>query len=366
MQRSHFLQQPLSTRLVRILGPVLLGTAMLGKQRALAQTPEATPGASPMASPGADTVSAQEALVRFSEIEVSRDAWSLVHAFHPDSLNESPGYVIAGWYRDNVFPKGPHVAELTGAIEQVPDWTWPVTGEQYAAVEVGFHQIFDDGDELEDTAVMVPGPAGDFGPYLRFFGDSRGFIDAQVKVYYDKLLAGAFQTDFQLLSFPRQEVDLATVLPATWEDFEQTEHGTVENVEAGQWIRYARNEAAGNHTPTEEIQLSWVRVATPDVEPTAFDYALRAPVRFETNPRGIDLGLLREPDISLLTTMADNSYVQVQIPEHPKRAGVVTERLVFMVLDGASTWFTMVQAAHTAMEGNVANRFASSLPYIAV
>ena len=358
----------ISARFARIAGPLALGAFLAGPRWMLAQSPEASPGATPVDATGLQVETAQEILVNFSQAEADGDLYTLVHLFHPDSLREAPGYVVAGWYRDNSLPKGPQPAELTGTPILVPGWTWPVNGQTYPAVAVPFQQHYDDGSTLDSTAMMVPGPAGPFAPYLRFFGDSREFVDEQVKAYYDNLVSAAMQSDFQLVTFPPDAIDLASVLPPTWEDFMLDETGimeAVEPVEAGQWARYVQTGAADDGTASE-IQLSWAKEAVPETTGKTFDYALRAPQRFTSGPAPLDLGWLAEPQVSLVTIMSDDSYVQVQIPEHPMQAGVISERLVFRVLRDDAIWYHMVQVLHTGLEDNVASRFVSSLPYVAV
>ncbi len=354
------LNRRFSTRLMRVLGPAAVGAAMIESKRTLAQTPIATPAAA----------SVRDAVVTFSQFEAEGDVYAIARSYHPDSLNEAPGYVVAGWYRDTVFPKGPQIVESTGEVKQVPAWTWPVNGKAYTVSQLPFRQAFDHDEVLEDVATLAFAPEAeaeaDGGSFLRFFGEKRQFVETQVKTYYDRLLAGAFQTDIQLLSFPALAIDLASVLPATWEDFTLADTGNIAAVAAGQWARYVHQDGGSAPETAEELQVSWVQMSSSEEEPRAFDYALRAPVRFGDEDVNGDLGLLAEPDVTLLTTTADNTFVQVQAPSAPDAQDRVTDRLVFMVPGNGGVWYHMVQATNTDPNGGLAQRFASSLPYIAV
>lgn len=130
-------------------------------------------------------VDPDQAAVDQSRLEVKGRIPELYLRMHPDAQAEVPLYAVAYWYETTFLPSGPNVIEVTDWF--ITEWTWPVTGETYAAyqteggapvtAEVAYHQTFADGSTRDDTLHLVQQPTNE---WRWFFGQSREFIDEQV------------------------------------------------------------------------------------------------------------------------------------------------------------------------------------------
>jgi hypothetical protein len=361
MRSPHFSVR-ISSRSVRLLLPAAVASAGFGMGAPRLSAHTATPF--PESIPDVDVVA--DEVVGFSQLEVDQKLAQMFSAYHIDSLVESPGYVMAGWYADNIFPKGPQLAEPVGDVRYRTGWLWPVNGEMYDVFEVDFRQPFDSGDVIEGTYRIAPGIPEKTAPLLHFFGDTREFVDEQREMYRQRMIDAAERVDFQLLSFPADDVDLEASAPATWEDFTRFEIGTFAEPYMGAYARYAREECETACGPSEEILLTWQRYPADDAPAGAFDYGLQGTVRPVEGEFGPGSVFLTSPDTRLVMYTADESYARIQVPTLPRETTRLGDRLVFVAKNDTDVWFHSVFANFTKPGNDLATRFASSLPYIAV
>lgn len=125
--------------------------------------------------------SAAEFARELSRLEADRNWGALAALMHPDSRSVVPDSAVAGWY-DATF-SGKTTSELTVIGAEPVTWTWPVTGERYAAVRITFSQPFwIDGVRSDETGVVHLVEADPSG-WGWFFGNSLPFVDEQIALY---------------------------------------------------------------------------------------------------------------------------------------------------------------------------------------
>ncbi len=132
--------------------------------------------------------SAAEFARDLSRLEAARDWGALAALMHPDSRAVVPDAAVAGWYESTFAGKTTSELRVIGA--EPVTWTWPVTGETYAAVRVTFSQPFwTDGVRSDETGAVHLVEADPSG-WGWFFGNSRGFVDEQIAFYAPGQQAG--------------------------------------------------------------------------------------------------------------------------------------------------------------------------------
>lgn len=137
-----------------------------------------TPKPTPKVDRQKEANAAAAVVVDLTKREMSGEFNAIYDMLHPDAHAAVPRGAVVGWYRHDYGPRGPR----TGKVVEVRfiEWTWAVTGKTYqGAIEVTYRQPFNDGST--DTSVLRLVKHKD--NWRPFFGESRAFIDEQVKKY---------------------------------------------------------------------------------------------------------------------------------------------------------------------------------------
>lgn len=174
--------------MVRPFNALLAVLLVLGLIVAVPGSVDAAPQVRRTQSADARLESAAEFARELSRLEADRNWGELAALMHPDSRSVVPDAAVAGWY-ESTFD-GKTTSELTVTGVEPVTWTWPVTGETYAAVRVTFSQPFwIDGVRSDETGavhLVETDPSG----WGWFFGNSRPFVEDQIARYAPNQQAG--------------------------------------------------------------------------------------------------------------------------------------------------------------------------------
>lgn len=162
---------------------------LLGSIGAVSGTAEAAPQVRRTQSADVRLESAAEFARDLSRLEADRDWAALAALMHPDSRSVVPDAAVAGWYEATFA--GKTTAELTVTGVEPVTWTWPVSGETYAAVRVTYTQPYWTGGVRTDEPGAVHLVETDPGGWGWFFGNSRPFVDEQIALYAPAQAAGS-------------------------------------------------------------------------------------------------------------------------------------------------------------------------------